>query len=230
MANHEEFLATQFLSKHAENPDHVPSEEEYVALLIVNARAQLYNLMDYVMPEGAPESITPTFDAQDSYIKLRIRRHEKELCEVRLNGNLEALLCKASLRKYISAETLCRCLDELKFKRELVLEFEKEAGVIPPSNFDQFELTVAEQAAEYRQDCILVKRRGKRATMFGNIVAVDFRACLLKCGADKMIEIPFRCLVEGKHERPGLGDEVLVTWCEGTPVTLEIRRRGRFWL
>lgn len=98
------------------------TEEEYVARLVLIARDALCKTLDFVKPDESPESFTPTFDAQDSYVNpIRIRRYEKQLWAARRNGTLEELLCKIGFSKYVSTQTICKCLDERRLKSLMLL-------------------------------------------------------------------------------------------------------------
>ena len=200
--------------------------EEYVARLVLIARDRIHKTLDFVKPDDVPESFTPTLDSQeDSFAnKTRIRRYEKELWSARRAGNLEEFLSRAGLSKHVSVQTICKCLDELRLKRLMRLEFEAAAGIIPPADYDEYALSLDELAHETKLSYYKLQRiTDSRGHYEGMVYAADWTGFLLHHLSDAITEIPFRRLAHGQ-ERPKAGDSIVLKWRDSSPIQVTITK------
>lgn len=202
------------------------TEEEYVGRLILIARDRIHKTLDFVKPDDVPESFTQTLDSQDdSFVnRTRIRHHEKDLWETRRAGNLEEFLSKVGWSKRVSVQTICKCLDELRLKRLMRLEFEAAAGIIPPADYDEYALSLEELAHETKLSHYkLQKITSPRGHYEGMVYAADWTGFLLHHLSNAITEIPFRRLAHGQ-ERPQAGDSIVLKWRDSSPIQVTITK------
>lgn len=195
-------------------------------LLVLIARDKIHKTLDFVKPDDVSESFTPTLDFQeDSFAnKTRIRRYEKELWGARRAGNLEEFLSRAGLSKHVSVQTICKCLDELRLKRLMRLEFEAAAGIIPPADYDEYALSLEELAHETKLSRYkLQKITSPRGHYMGMVLAADWTGFLLHHLDHAITEIPFRRLANGQ-ERPKAGDSIVLKWRDSSPIQVTITK------
>ena len=200
------------------------TEEEYVVQLVLLARDALCKALDFVKPDESPESFTTTFDAQDSCVNsMRILRYEKELWAARRNGNLEEFLSRIGFLQHVPALTICKCLDELHLKRLMRLEFEAAAGIIPPTDYDEYAPSLEDLAQEKLPHYKLQRITSPRGHFVGMVMAADWTGFLLHHLNHAITEIPFRRLAHGQ-ERPKAGDLIVLKWRDSSQIQVTITK------
>lgn len=154
----------------------------------------------------------------------RFRHREKDIAAARLDGKLEEYLARIGFLKFLSPETVCKCLDELRLKRVLRLQREVSLGTKPPLDFDEFAPTL-EEIAEWNGYPIFTTK-SERGAMSGMVYGEDWTGILLNWRGTEVVEIPFYRM-DQDLPRPKRGDVIMAEWRQKGPVRVKILKPAR---